>query len=479
MNVFLQKNLGRFFFLIFVSWATLPLVNALEYQASVGTGITYNDNLPRNPNINRQDDTTYTAEFEAQAQHESERFDFNLNYLHEENHYDKNTFRDHPETDGSAYFAAHTPQRFATWFASHRIYEEVQNFRDQVDTPATRSTRNTYRTGPILNTSFRGSEIITLRGDYTVTDYEDSNDRDTKRFNGNLSWEHVLPQSRSITFAATASNTEPDGEVNSNTFRNEYSATFEGNISRGSYTAKIGYNTVDPDRPDLVPPPGATPAEIALIDQQNINRNKKRDGLSGEVSYLVDTPDHTFEFYVNQQLTDTGVDFDTHSRRNVNQDPNRPEELGRDRETTNFGEIEAVERTRAEIFFLDKDTIICRTCSLGGSIVYNKSDFDESLQNVDEERISYTLRLRMRLAPHTRLNVRMVYRDNFYEEGADPVQNPEREDDLYQIRAFVNHRFTQTLQARFELGANWRESRQELLEYEDYFARAFVRWTFL
>ena len=410
---------------------------ALDYEATIGAGIAYNDNLPRNPSPNREDDTTYNVELDAFASHESRRIKFDSNYHLEENYYEKNTLADRPRRDGSTYIAVAPWGNFFQWVTSHSVSQELQDAR-QVETTENIELRNLYQTGPVFSATVFKTETITLRGSYTRIDFDKANESDTKRVNGQLSWRHAIAPSRNVSLSVTSSNAEPDDEDRT-IKRNNYAVEFKTGAATGGFEASLGFNTID----------------------SGIAGQKEREGVSADINYFRDRGETSLRISGKHQLLDSGITFATQSDDEITVNNNT------------FGSISTVERTFLEAQYANKASFICRTCSHRLAVKYSQADFDDSSANSDESRVSYTARVGIKLGPRTRFNSRFSYRQLDFDES------PKRQDEVYRVQLSLSHKLSKAFSTRYEIGGGSRSSTQDLSDYEDYLAKATFSWKFL
>ncbi|KMQ74628.1 outer membrane beta-barrel protein [Marinobacter subterrani] len=143
--------------------------------------------------------------------------------------------------------------RGLSWEVSDYLRDVAQNARAS-DTPDNRTRKNIFRTGPVYSLMLGDLDQLTFSAKYGNTEFSEPEDRDSERYIGSASWNHIFSQTLSggLQFSTNRveldTGAEIDTDVASVLFSKSWRATrFSGSVGVSQLESRVGANSQSSD----------------------------------------------------------------------------------------------------------------------------------------------------------------------------------------------------------------------------------------
>ncbi|MGI9286193.1 MAG: hypothetical protein ACR2P1_12465 [Pseudomonadales bacterium] len=368
---------------LLLSCVTIGTTHALESHVDLVGGVEYSDNA----NQNRNDGSSEIEERVGVGLTILE----NLPNLYVDGQYTASAVNYGRDTSSnqtvvvgrSSLVWTPLPNRFS-WSLDHQIEDSRRDSR-QNDIPDNRETRNIVNTGPLFSLGISPVDVLSAGVTYSIVRFEDSEDSDSDRITGQLSWNHQLNATRSLGTTVQYADVKFDNDANDITDND-----IDGLIDNGTN------DLTDNGEDDLeIYSAFFTFATQLPNGQYNLqlggNRVERSTGDDNDGVYFVLAYDNIFRgnpisITASRRLSDSSLGSGINAASGIGSRAN----------DTNFDVADVVEITRVALSYSMFQ--FCQGCELGTELSYNKLDYDTEPR--DEDSIRLTTRFRYALNNH-------------------------------------------------------------------------------
>jgi outer membrane protein assembly factor BamA len=280
----------------------------------------------------------------------------------------------------------------------------------------------------------RYSQVSYDRGDETAV--AGTNQSDSERTSGGLSWQHQLRKTDLLSASYQYSEVTFDEFTEELTYHQLY-GTYAVKLRNSGYTVSLGVNRSERE-----------------------SSGDDSDGFYAQIGWNLQSGEHRFGVTAINQLTDSGVGLGGNGLIGANFSPN----------DSNFDVVDVVERTSLNLDYGFSG--LCERCDVGLRLGYDEQDFDE--QPRDQKTTGGSLTLGYKLTPTLKLSLRGDYSEIEFLQDAGGGRTDKREN--YGLT--LDWMMSRSLTMRAWITDEQRKSDAALQGYEELFGGVSVSYRF-
>ncbi len=252
---------------------------SLEKGISGGLSTEWTDNVYLTAN-DRRNDVLETLNLGANLADQESLYQYGLDYIVDYERYERESYDATTSYNGTAFLnLSFLPRRFEWYSAVQSETTLVQS--SSADTPDNRDQRDMFMTSPRLTVISLPRDTVTLAAEAEKVVFRESDQSDSDRLGGDLTWVHAL--SPLLDLNAKASQQQVDFDVASDYDTTNYQVGFTRRINGGSISVAAGKTTIEPET------------------------GEKFDGAQYQADANWSSEPHSLTFQAYRDLTDTSV----------------------------------------------------------------------------------------------------------------------------------------------------------------------------
>lgn len=410
-----------------------PVVLAQEgWMADVSLRTEYTDNPSKSEDAEfseRQDE----AELRLGGDYANRWVSFEAGYEASERRFSEGSQDDRSLLQGNSELALGQPTDPADLVVTHSR-RTVLNAPDDVDLLRNQDERTILSAVPSVRWRPTGADLLMARGQFADIDYRFRPERNSERQGGSLVWQREVSKVDSLSLTGQHTEVSFDANPLANYHYRTANFSYHVTLRRLQYQVQVGYN-------ESIPRVG--------------------EGLSSP-SYLVDVQlgggGNRWSFNASQFITDNSAG----SGNQADLGDFTPGE-------SSFGELDQLERTRAELQWSNQK--FCGRCDVSVSAHWQRDDYRMEAQ--DQSELGLRLSGSYEINRQSSLNLSLQRRDQQFDAGVD--RSDFQED---RLRARYDYRFVNGVTLDLFFARNARRADDGSREYDENIGGLGASYTF-
>ncbi|ARN74509.1 hypothetical protein [Oceanicoccus sagamiensis] len=318
----------------------------LEINASAGLQAEHSDNMTKVP-ANKRSDLKSTVSASINALHKGEKLTLDLSYRGDHSTYQQDSFDDETRVNGNGSLVYEQIDQQLIWTLENSRKNVIKN-KALNDVEENREDRSISKASVDLILRPTSVDSITLTPSYTDIKYEDTDDQDSERVGGVLSWNHALSKIDSFGLRVNYDDVTFDRDI----FDYEYylyTVNYQAQLAKLSYAIAVGVN-----------------------ESKRVSDDYDGQYIKANAAYKLNAG--VFDLAVLQELTDTS--------RGTNNE-------GVSESSSDFELIDVFERRNIELSY--NNQAICNSCNIELTLSYEDEDYEFLPRDNEEYQLSVGL----------------------------------------------------------------------------------------
>jgi predicted porin len=411
-------------------------------RIALGVGVEQSDNALKT-NTRERSDTKEYLDLDLGYLRDSDYLSADAQYRAEIANYRNDTTEDASVLTGQSKLAWKLLPGRMQIDVSHDRSEQIRDSRN-ADIRNNRQLRDIVSAGPTFMARLSPVDQIVLDGRYSQVSYDrgdetavaGTNQSDSERTSGGLSWQHQLRKTDLLSASYQYSEVTFDEFTEELTYHQLY-GTYAVKLRNSGYTVSLGVNRSERE-----------------------SSGDDSDGFYAQIGWNLQSGEHRFGVTAINQLTDSGVGLGGNGLIGANFSPN----------DSNFDVVDVVERTSLNLDYGFSG--LCERCDVGLRLGYDEQDFDE--QPRDQKTTGGSLTLGYKLTPTLKLSLRGDYSEIEFLQDAGGGRTDKREN--YGLT--LDWMLSRSLTMRAWITDEQRKSDAALQGYEELFGGVSVSYRF-